>query len=133
MTLLIEHVPDARAAAIYGPNVLAALDISPCLPSGVSYALVTARAAAKPFVYASLDALARRIHRDRAGEALQLQPVRIRFRDRPRPAVQVMALEQLACRTRLIGYAWISGRPWEALRDELDRAEASAGAWEGVG
>lgn len=133
MTLLIEHAPTARDRRLYSPQMLAALDLSPCLPRGIDYALVTAKAGGKPWAFDDLPALARRIHRDRAGEALQLRPVRIRFRDRPRDAVQVLALDQLGGRVRLIGYAWICGRSWQALRAALDAADASGGHYEGVG
>jgi hypothetical protein len=121
---LIEHTPDARAQAVYSAAVLAALDLSPSLPSGVPYALFpNVQPRMKPFAYPSLDALARRIHRDRRGDALQLRTVTVRFKDRPRSAVQVMA-EDIGGRTRLIGYAWLAGKPREVLEAALERVEA---------
>lgn len=131
MTLLIQHVPTARQRRLYSPQVLEALDISPHVPPGVRYALITADGAAKPFAFGDLADLAARIHRDRADDALQLTPVRIRCKDGPRAAVQVMATD-VGGRTRLIGYAWIAGRPWEALQAALDAADASGGRWQGA-
>lgn len=127
---MLQHVPTAREQALYSDQVLQALDLSPDVPKGVRFALVTAEAAAKPWAFASLAELALRIHRDRRADGLQLSPVHIRFRDGPRHAVQVMA-QDAGGRTRLIGYAWISGRPWEALQEALDAAIASGGRWAG--
>lgn len=131
MTLLIEYVHSARDRRLYAAN-LAAYDLAPHLPSGVPYALVTARAGDKPWAFPSVAALARRIHRDRGPDALQLRPVKVRFRDRPRDAVQVYAVDQVGGRERLIGYAWISGRDWTVLQAALDHVEASGGAWRGA-
>ncbi|MES2034908.1 MAG: hypothetical protein V4466_12095 [Pseudomonadota bacterium] len=132
MTLLIEHVPSAQEGRLYSPAVLAALDLAPSLPAGCPYALVTAAAGAKPWAFPGLAQLARRIHRERAGEALQLRPVRVRFKDGPRDVVQVLCVDQVGGRERLIGYAWISGRDWTVLTAALDAGEASDGEWRGV-
>lgn len=130
MTLLIQHEHSPRTRRLYSESTLAALDISPYVPSGYRFALVTADAHRKPAVFHDLAQLARRIHADRDGEALQLTPVRVRFRDGPRHAVQVMA-HDAGGRARLIGYAWISGKPWEALQAALDAADAAGGRYMG--
>ena len=74
----------------------------------------------RPHVFPSLQALARRIHRERAGEALQLRPAQVRFRDRIRDVTEVLAVDEAGGRTRRIGYAWHAGRPAEALRAALE-------------
>lgn len=122
MTLIIEHIATARERALYSPQVLAALDQSPCLPDHVRVALVTAEPGVKPFAYATLSDLARRIQRDRQGDPIQMTPVRFRFRDGLRGAVRVTA-EDFGGRVRLIGHAWIAGRPWEALADAIEAVE----------
>lgn len=131
MAPLIEYRHSARTRRLYA-GILDVFDLAPYVPAGIAYALVTARAGAKPFAYPSLAALARRIHADRAGDSLQLAPVRVRFQDGPRDAVQLKALDQTGGRERLIGYAWISGRDWTVLHAALDQAEAALGAWRGA-
>ncbi len=128
---MIQYQPSARHRRLYSDLVLEALDLSPVLPRDAMFALVTADAGDKPYVYGTLPDLARRIHRDRGRDGLQLRAVHVRFKDGPRKAVQVMAMDA-GGRTRLIGYAWISGRPWEALQAALDAEEASGGRWQGV-
>lgn len=133
MERLVEHRPTARDRALYSDQVLAALDLSPALPPEIRFALVTSNPERKPYAFDDLAALARRVHRDRRGHPLRLTPARLRFRDGPRSVVGVFALEPMSGSERLVGHAWISGRPWEALQNALDRAEAATGAWEGQG
>lgn len=124
MTLVVEHIATARERALYSPMVLAALDPSPGMPPDVRFALVTPEPGAKPFAYPSLGELARRIQRDRQADPIQMTPVRFRFRDGLRGAVRVTA-EDYGGRVRLIGHAWISGRPWEALAEAIESVEGS--------
>lgn len=97
-------------------------------PGGVApYALLPSLApGVKPTILPSLEALARRIHRERGSDALQLSRATLTFRDRARHVTQVMATEPASGRTRLIGYAWHAGRPWEALQAALDRTVPAA-------
>ncbi|MDP3853176.1 hypothetical protein [Phenylobacterium sp.] len=82
----------------------------------------------KPMVFADLSALARRIHRDRQGQALQLRNDRVHlaFDGSIRRVVAVYGEDQVGQRTRFIGYAWLNGRDWEALQAALDAAEPMA-------
>lgn len=121
----IDHAPTARQLAFYGRQVLDALDPSPPFPVGWRFILVTPVFRAKPLAFQDLQGLARRIHADRGDDQLQLQPVRYRFRDGERPCVQVQA-EDAGGRVRTLGFAYLGGRPWEALQDELDHQRASA-------
>ena len=122
---VVEHIATARERAIYSPQVLAALDPSPEIPSDVRFALVTAEQGAKPYAYPSLAELARRIQRDRHGDPIQMAPVRFRFRDGLRSAVRVTA-EDVGGRVRLIGQAWIAGKPWEALAVAIEAVEENS-------
>jgi hypothetical protein len=74
----------------------------------------------KPVVFPTIYDLARRIHRDRGHEALDLQPATFRFAGAFWKGVEVLAIDQRSERTRRIGHAWISGRPIEVLKAALD-------------
>src|SRR6185312_7633659 len=91
MSQVVEHIPTIRERALYSPQVLRALDPSPQIPEGVRFALVTAELGAKPYAFATLAQLARRIQRDRRGDPIQMTPVRFRFREGLRGAVRVTA------------------------------------------
>lgn len=102
------------------------------MPTGATYALLPElKPGAKPWTYPSLTALARRIHRDRRGEALHLEPGALRFRDRARDVVTVYAAAD--GRLRLIGHAWLAGVPYwsmvPVLSAALDALEPSAGVY----
>lgn len=125
MSPVVEHLPTAREKALYSPQVLAALDHAPLVPDGVRFALVTDQAGAKPYAYASLAELAQRIQRDRGADPIQMAPVRFRFRDGLRSAVRVEA-EDVGGEVRLIGHAWIAGKPWEALAAAIEAVEEDA-------
>ena len=93
------------------------------------YALLTnLHPLTKPTVFPTLPALARRIHRDRLGQALMLRGDRVRLRhdNTIRPVVAVYGLDQVGNRTRFIGYAWLRGRDTEALEAALDAIEPMA-------
>lgn len=102
----------------------------PDLAMNPDFALVPdARPGTKPTVYRSLDDLVRRIHRDRAGQALQLNDDRLFVRSEaaPRKVVAVYGLDQVGGRTRFIGYAWLKGQGREALQAALADAEPVLG------
>lgn len=125
MTPLQFPVLPQRQAKRLGPVVTQALEHfrSPTMTPGVPYALFPCLGPlTRPWGYASLSALARRIHRDRGPDALQLRPVRVRFRDADRELTEVLAEDQQAGRVRRIGFAWIAGRDWRALQAALDAA-----------
>lgn len=104
---------------------------SPTMPDGVAYALLPRVGyGVKPAVFASLAALARRIHRERGHEALELRPERLTFRDSPREVTAVYARHPVSDRLRFIGYAWHAGRDWRALEAAL-QATVPAGLVEG--
>ena len=99
------------------------------LPTGgqAAYALLPRlEAPAKPIVYASLRALAERIHRDRGQDALELRDDRVRFRDHVRAVTEVIARDA-GGRARRIGFAWHAGRPREALEAALAALVPNAG------
>lgn len=102
----------------------------PDLAMNPDFALVPdARPGTKPTVYRSAEDLARRIHRERAGQALQLKDDRLLVRSEPAPrrVVAVYGLDQVGGRTRFIGYAWLKGQGREALQAALEAVQPMAG------
>lgn len=94
---------------------------SPILPANAPYALLSKlEGDTKPMILPSLQALARRIHRLRGDDGLQLRPTKVRFRDHVRDVTEVLAIEEASGRSRRIGFAWHAGRPWQALQAALD-------------
>jgi hypothetical protein len=93
------------------------------MPADAAYALLPQlEGAPKPCILPSLAALARRIHRLRGQDGLQLNPTQVRFRDRVRPVTEILAIEEASGRCRRLGFAWHAGRSIEALRAALDEA-----------
>lgn len=91
------------------------------MPPEAEYALLPSYGyGMKPFVYRTLADLARRIHRDRGQDALELRPAVIPFRGGHRKVTEVLAHDQRSERARRIGYAWHGARPLEALKEALD-------------
>lgn len=133
MLRLAPRHANAVQARLYGGDDAPSLYFaSPTMPSDQSYALLPdLRATTKPAGFASLDDLARRIHRDRRGEVLQLTPAMVRFRQRDGAVVKILAFQPASERSRLIGFAWLHGRPPEALQAALDRAQPATGVWDG--
>lgn len=118
-----------NVAAVLGPHCTAAiLHIrSPDMPHGLTYALFpTLTPGRKPWGYPSLQALARRIHRDRAGDALQLHQEKVSFRDHVREVTAVYAEDPTSQRVRFLGYAWTGDRPREALEAALRQLQPVA-------
>ena len=98
------------------------------MSAGHDYALLTdARRHAKPCVYPDLASLARRVLRERHGQALDLRADRMFFRGEatPRRVVTVYGEDQVGGRTRFIGYAWLKGQGPEALSAALELIEPS--------
>lgn len=129
MTRLYEATVAPHRAAVLGPTVTQAVATfrSPQMPHGVQFALLPAlEPTTKPWAFPSIDALARHIHRNRQGEALQLVRTKVRFRDCIRPVTEILAEDQVSGRTRRIGFAWIAGRDWTSLQAALERAEPTA-------
>lgn len=94
---------------------------SPTLPANAPYALLPQlEGQPKPAIVPSLKALARRIHRLRGADGLELRPTKVRFRDQVRDVTEVLAIEEASGRRRRIGFAWHAGRPWQALQAALD-------------
>lgn len=89
------------------------------------YALLTTQAtAAKPIAFPDIQALARRIHRERRGEALLLSPQTLRFQDGEiRKVTVVYGVDQIADRRRFIGYAWHKAGDWRALEAAIEAVE----------
>ena len=120
------RIPSHRAGPL-GPAAPPALERfrSPELPTTannitVPFALLPSlRPGAKPCGYASLRALAQRIHRERRGDALELKPAQVRFRDHPRDVTEVLARNEASGETRRIGFAWAAGKDWTALQAAL--------------
>ncbi|MBW8815561.1 MAG: hypothetical protein JF588_19240 [Caulobacterales bacterium] len=104
---------------------------SPTLPVDAPFALLPELGPfARPVILPSLAALARRIHRLRGDDGLELRHATVLFRDRGRTVTEVLAIEEASGRRRRIGFAWHAGRPWEALQAALD-AERPMHAVEG--
>lgn len=97
------------------------------MPSDLRYALLTDLSTKRPWGFSTLAELARRVHRDRAGDALQLRPAVIEFRDGPRDVAEVLA-EDAGGRVRRIGFAWLNGAHWRTLEAAL-AAETSPASW----
>lgn len=116
-------------AARLGPAATAAIHAfrSPTMPAEADYALLTsARPSAKPWVFPDIDGLARRIHRDRRGEALDLRTTKINVPPFGiRRVIAVYGQDQVGGRTRFIGYAWARGQSREALEAALQAVEPS--------
>jgi hypothetical protein len=99
---------------------------SPGLPASGSFddpgfALIPPDPNRRVRAFSTLRELARAIHDERGGEALQLLPERIRFRAEVRDAVAVFADDPEGGRRRLIGHAWIGDRrDWRSLAAMLD-------------
>lgn len=92
------------------------------MPQGASYALLSrVDGHTKPAIYPSLDALARRIHRDRGVRALELKPATVTFKDHARDCTEVLALDE-GDRIERIGFAWIARGDWRVLQVALDAA-----------
>lgn len=114
---------DARERATLSPAVADAIRSfrSPRMPAEADYALVKqARYPFKPLVFTSLADLARHIHRMRGDDALELKPWRLVYGGGLRHVTEVLATDQVADRTRRIGYAWHKGEPREVLQAALD-------------
>lgn len=100
---------------------------SPTMPANAPYALLPQlEGAPKPAIVPSLQALARRIHRLRGADGLELRPTKVRFRDQVRDVTEILAIEEASGRRRRIGFAWHAGRPWQALQAALDETLPSA-------
>lgn len=121
----------------YGPEITQALADArrPACPA-LPYALITSLPASeKPVAFQTADALAARIHKMRRGAALELADVNLTFKGEtaPRRAVAVYTQNDGGARDSFIGYAWIGGQSWRALRTALyaiepncaERAEAA--------
>lgn len=127
-TLYAPALPPHRAETL-GPACTAIIETyrSPTMPPNTAYALLPRLApGAKPCAYPSLRALAARIHRDRAGRALQLLPARVRFRDRDRDVTEVLALDEASGSTARLGFAWVAGGDWRTLQAGLEALAAAA-------
>lgn len=105
---------------------------SPTMHNAPNNALLTdLKALTKPCVFETLDALARRIHRDRKDDVLDLAAIKARFREGIFHLVRVQAEHPSSGRRRLIGFAWLNGKRREALEAALLKLEP-VGAYEGV-
>lgn len=81
-----------------------------------------------PFAFPSLAALARHIHRRRAGAGIALRPEAGSFRDGRRAVVRIDALGADGERHWLIGYAFLGGQSQESLEAAMRENEPEAGA-----
>lgn len=104
-------------------------DRSPALSGGHPYGLLGPTQLghgglpvdARPFACDQLGQLARRIHRERGHDALQLTPERVTFRGEIRDTVRVVAECPISGEARLIGHAWVNGRDWRVLAAALEQ------------
>ena len=85
---------------------------------------------AKPLVFDKLPQLARRIHAERGGDTLRLQPDRLSWRGQARDVVAIYAENQTSSRVRFLGWAWIDGRDWRALEAALAAIQPAAGVFQ---
>lgn len=78
----------------------------------------------KPTVFTDVDALARRIQRDRGLQGLDMEDVEdleLAGRPDPTPAVAVWTTDVDSRRDRFLGYAWLDGHGLEVLKAALRR------------
>ena len=84
------------------------------MPDDVRFALLTKLdPLTKPVAFPDIDALARRIQRDRGLQGLDMEAVEdleLAGRPEPTPAIKVWTTDVDARRDRFLGYAWIDGR-----------------------
>ncbi len=89
----------------------------------VRFALIhTLTNATKPTLCSSLDSLCKRIHRARGEATLELQDFTLHLQGdglEGRRAVAVYTLSDTGMRERFIGWAWLDGASWRALRAAL--------------
>lgn len=113
-------------------DTMSLIDIcAPPLPDAARFLLIArgdgrpeaATPIRKPFAAETLPALARRIHRLRGTDALQLAPEGVRWLGRSYAAVRVVAHDQTGDRWRLIGHA-ISRVPVRPAAFQRDLAHA---------
>lgn len=100
------------------------------LGDGIRYALWTDDRNAKPSVFLSIDALARRIHRERGDATLEIKPVEdleIEGADGLRPGFSVFT-EYDGHRVRLIGHVWIDGQSRDVLQAAIRRNRPAQGS-----
>jgi hypothetical protein len=87
-------------------------------------ALYTDERGKKPIGFTDLDALARHIQRERGELGLDLKPIEdleIEGETGPRPGVTIFRTDADGNLDKLIGHAWIGGRPVEVLQAAVRR------------
>lgn len=119
------HVEAAALLAAHGHR-FAPLDPRPRPPmsDAIRYALLPADPAAKPRVFADLNALARHIQRARGDASLDMQEVsdlERRADTRPRRGVSVFVTDLDGGRPTLIGHAWLDGHGLLELQAAIRR------------
>ena len=95
------------------------------MPTDVRFALLQTLTS-KPIVFASLDQLCRRIHRDRRGGKLQLKDDKVHLDGRSTEGsrmVAVYTLSESGTPQGFLGWAWLNGASWRALQAALFAAE----------
>jgi hypothetical protein len=114
--------PPLMPSAWRGPAVTTAMLNAwrPVMPPDARFALFRS-VREKPLAFTTLAALARRVHAERAGRAVELSEETVDFKDQPRAVVAVHTLGLDGMRDRLVGYAWLDGaRPRERLEGAVD-------------
>lgn len=109
--------PPPKGRGLYAPRRAA-------LAADIRYALVRSNPHDKPLAFADIDALARRLQRERGLRGLELVDVAdLECRDdvAPRPGVTVFALDADGGRDALIGHAWLDGLGVDHLKAALRR------------
>lgn len=95
------------------------------MPDDVRFALLpTFAPGMKPVVFPDLDALARKIQRDRGLAGLDMTEIEdLEFHGRPDAArgVQIWTTDASNSRDRFLGYAWLDGGGLEVLMSALRR------------
>jgi hypothetical protein len=126
------HIEPAALLAAHG-HALAATHLKrrPYMPHAVRYALLPELSpTAKPVVFPDLDSLARRIHRDRDGQTLDLTEIEdLELQGRPDATrgVAVWTLDAGNDRDRFLGFAWLDGGGLQLLQLGLRRARLEMG------
>lgn len=97
----------------------------PTMAADVRFALLTRLdPPAKPIVFPDINALARRIQRDRGLQGLDMEDVEdleLAARPEPTPAVKVWTTDVDGARDRFLGYAYVDGHDLEVLKAALRR------------
>lgn len=120
------HIDAVTLLAAHGHDVTPLLiRKGPRMADDVRFALIPSfEPTAKPAVFADLNALARKIQRERGAQALdmtEIEDLELAGRPDAHRGVQIYTLDDGNGRDRFLGYAWLDGGGLETLKSALRR------------